>query len=50
MIEPRHLPKGKQFLITVPGRVTVGNLVSHVATRLGLETSAGTLGRVVFSA
>jgi len=28
----RPQPKGKQVLIPVPGRVTVGSLVSHMAT------------------
>ena len=44
------MAKGNQVLIPELGSVTVGSLVSHVVTRLELETSVRTLGRVVFSA
>ena len=39
-IEPQPQPKGNQVLIPEPGSVTVGSLVSLVATRTELETPA----------
>jgi hypothetical protein len=49
--EPTTRTKGNQVLIPELGSVTVSKrLVSNVVTRLELETSTRTLGRVVFSA
>ena len=43
-------PKGNPVHIPEPGRGTVRNLVSVVATRRDRETPCGALRRVVFSA
>ena len=49
--QPTTQAKGNQVLIPELGSVTVlKRLVSNVVTRLELETSIRTLGRVVFSA
>ena len=50
VLEPHLQPKGNQVLIPEPGSVTVGSLVSLVATRTELETPVRILGRVIFSA
>ena len=47
---PQLWPKGNEVLIPQPGSGTVRALVPDVATRNESETSAGALGRVVFSA
>ena len=46
---PQSQPKGNEVLIPQPGSGTVRALVPDVATRNESETSAGALGRVVFS-
>ena len=50
VVKPRFKPKGNEVLIPQPGSGTVQALVPDVATRNESETSAGALGRVVFSA